>query len=63
MADDRTKLDGKYTHTIDFETLDDATRERLMACIKERGKISVVLRPIANVDLSGLHAAYTQLID
>lgn len=63
MADERTKLDGKMVHTIDFEALDENTRQKLIACIKEKGKVSVVLRPAGNVDLTGIHATFQQLID
>lgn len=62
-AEERVKLEGKSTHTIDFEALDEKMRERLIECIKRKGKISVVLQPVINVQIPDLHAGFKQLID
>ncbi len=55
---------GTRTHTIDFEVLDKKEQEALMACIKERGRLTVrLLEPGQVFDGKTLTESYEQIID
>lgn len=57
-----TKLEGTMNQVLDFDLLDENTREAVIKCIKEKGKISVQLKNSHIVpDLD--QRAFRQLID
>lgn len=55
---------GTRTHTIDFEVLDEKEQKELLACIKERGRLTVrLLEPGQIFDGKTLTESYEQIID
>ncbi|MEI4486952.1 hypothetical protein V8J36_12200 [Frigidibacter sp. MR17.14] len=57
---DQTKVPGR--EVLEFDLLDPKTREDVIKCIQERGKISVVIEDRGTVSLDRL-SAFKQLID
>jgi hypothetical protein len=61
MADDeRTEVRG--TQTLNFDLLDDDLREKVIRCIQERSRISVIIGD-NGVIKGDLGVAFRQLID
>ncbi|WP_299281766.1 hypothetical protein [uncultured Tateyamaria sp.] len=61
MADDeRAKVAGRQT--LEFDLLDAETQKKVIECIQERGKISVILEDRGVVS-TGQLAAFQQMVD
>jgi hypothetical protein len=65
MADDMNK-DGRVKVTgrqvLDFELLDDQTKQAVIKCIQDKGRISVVINEIGTVS-DKIEGGFRQLID
>jgi hypothetical protein len=57
---DQTKVPGR--EVLEFDLLDPKTREDVIKCIQERGKISIVIEDRGTVSLDRL-STFKQLID
>ena len=59
---ERTQVSGSSQTTIDFDLLDDEVKKQVIECIKDRSKISVVLRD-GGVISADVTKGFRQLID
>ncbi len=65
MTDDKSK-DGRFKasgrQVLDFELLDEESKQAVIKCIQEKGRISVVIRDVGTI-ADNTDGGFRQLID